>query len=122
MDLQAELHPAESDIIGAERYEIQNIAPLLLGFYDAIRIFSTQPVALVDEPTAVEICIFALLSLVPSPVNTLYLHVDLSVTQAPLRSLASAATPIPSNTVKAVTRPDTRQRLRARMTTAEYGS
>jgi hypothetical protein len=55
LDLQAELHPAESDIIGAERYEIQNIAALLLGFYNAIRIFSTQPVALVDEPTAVEI-------------------------------------------------------------------
>jgi hypothetical protein len=71
LDLQAELHPAESDIIGAERYEIQNIAALLLGFYNAIRIFSTQPVAFVDEPTAVEICIFRASKFGPT-VNTLF--------------------------------------------------
>jgi hypothetical protein len=58
VDPQAELHRAESDIIGAERYEMQNIVVLFLGLYNATRIFSSQPVVLVDETTAVEICIF----------------------------------------------------------------
>jgi hypothetical protein len=58
VDLQAELHRAESDIIGAERQEMQNFAVLFLGLYGAIRILSSQPVALVDETTAVDICIF----------------------------------------------------------------
>ena len=39
VDPQAELHRAESDIIGAERYEVQNIAVLFLGLYNATRIF-----------------------------------------------------------------------------------
>ena len=38
-DSQAELHRAESDIIGAERYEMQNIAVLFLGLYNASRVF-----------------------------------------------------------------------------------
>ena len=58
VDPQAELHCAESDIIGAERHEMQNIVVLFLALYNATRMFSSQPVGLVDETTAVEICIF----------------------------------------------------------------
>jgi hypothetical protein len=58
VDHQAEPHRAESDIIGAEPYEMQNVAVLLLGLYNATRIFSSRPIVLVDETTAVEICIF----------------------------------------------------------------
>ena len=39
VDPQAELHRAESDIIGAERYEMQNIAFLFLGFYMQVAFF-----------------------------------------------------------------------------------
>ena len=53
VDPQAELHRAESNIIGAERYKMQNVAVLFLGLYNATRIFSSQPVVLVDETTAV---------------------------------------------------------------------
>jgi hypothetical protein len=98
---------------------MQNIVVLFLGLYNAARIFSSQPAALVDETTAVEICIFRDSKFGPLPVNT-FLHVDLSATQAPLRSLASAAAPIPNNTVKAVTRLTPRQRIRAGITTSEY--
>ncbi|MGA8931129.1 MAG: hypothetical protein WB537_15450, partial [Pseudolabrys sp.] len=45
VDPQAELHRAESDIIGAERQEMQNFAVLFLGLYSATRILSSQPVA-----------------------------------------------------------------------------